>query len=74
MHHSKPADTHMETGVNLTGEMKVLLHISYRQAIGCLTYLSASSHPYISFAVSRHAKYVKKSEETRWKAVKRVFR
>lgn len=74
MHQSKPVDTPMESGVDLSVDEEVLTHVPYRQAIGCLMYLSVGTRPDTSYAVSKLAKYVERPGDTHWKAVKRVLR
>lgn len=46
----------------------------YREAIGCLLYLSVGTRPDISFAVARLAKYVEHPTMLHWTCVKRIFR
>lgn len=52
MHDSKPVNTAMETGVDMTAGKKVLLHIPRSQAIGYNKNLFVCSRPDILFAVS----------------------
>ncbi len=75
MLNSKPVVSPMESQVtksDIEGEM--FETTIYRQAIGCLTYLSVGTRPDISFSVTRLAQFVQRPTTQLWAPVKRVLR
>ncbi|XP_032798447.1 secreted RxLR effector protein 161-like [Daphnia magna] len=48
-------------------------NIPYREAVGCLLYLSITCRPDISFAVSQVAKFCQNPGRPHWNAVKRIL-
>jgi hypothetical protein len=46
----------------------------YREAVGCLNYLSSNTRPDITFVTSWLGKFVESPGEIHWKALKRVLR
>lgn len=55
-------------------QLKVMHNIPYQQAIGSLMYLSVSTRPDITYAVSYLSQFNREPTEFDWKNVKRVFR
>jgi len=49
------------------------INVPYREAIGCLNYISQISRPDITFSVNTLARYCSKPQATHWRAVKRVL-
>lgn len=65
----------MEPGVKLSvDDSKEKISCPYREAIGCLNYVSIISRPDITFAVNKLARYSDKPKQVHWNAVKRVMR
>ena len=65
----------MEPSVNLVVEDSPdATSCPYREAIGCLNYLSLISRPDITYAVSTLARFNDKPQMVHWNAVKRVMR
>ena len=72
---ANPVATPMEPSVKLMIEdSKDKFECPYREAIGCLNYLSQVSRPDITFAVNRLARYCESPKQVHWNAVKRVIR
>jgi len=75
MSEAKPISTPMDPSSRLVIEdSKDAFSCPYREAIGCLNYLSQISRPDITFAVNRLAKYCNLPQIVHWNAVKRVIR
>ena len=71
----KPLLTPMDPSVKLSIEdSKEVISCPYREAIGCLNYVSLISRPDITFAVNKLARYSEKPKQVHWNAVKRVMR
>ncbi|RVE41872.1 hypothetical protein evm_013480 [Chilo suppressalis] len=68
----KGALTPMEANINL--EEEKINDVPYRELIGCLTYISTTTRPDITFAVSFLSKYLDKPTRSIWTAAKRVLR
>jgi hypothetical protein len=47
--------------------------VPYREAVGCLLYLSITCRPDIAFAVNQVAKFCQNPGRAHWNAVKRIF-
>jgi hypothetical protein len=54
-------------------EKQDMSNVPYREAVGCLLYLSITCRPDISFAVSQVAKFCQNPGRAHWNAVKRVL-
>ena len=71
----------MDPGIRLTTEMSPtseeekndMANVPYREAVGCLLYLSITCRPDISFAVSQVAKFCQKPGRAHWNAVKKII-
>ncbi len=75
MLNSKPVVSPMEGQVTKSDiEGKMFETPIYRQAIGCLMYLSVGTRPDISFSVTRLPQFVERPTTQLWAAVKRVLR
>ena len=82
MEKSKPADTPLVAGVLLTKsdcpnegseEMRAMINVPYRSAVGSLMYLLAT-RPDVRFHVTHVSRFVQNPALTHWKSVKRIFR
>ena len=77
MQDAKSVSTPVDTSIKLTkavdGE-ELFDQDIYQSAVGCLLYLSRSTRPDISFAVSNVAKYSSEPTRKHWRAVKRILR
>lgn len=74
---STPADpcTRLNLEMSPTSEEEKLdmSHVPYREAVGCLLYLSITCRPDISYAVNQVAKFCQNPGRARWSAVKRIL-
>jgi hypothetical protein len=72
-----PADpcTRLTSKMSPTSEEEKLdmTHVPYREAVGCLLYLSITCRPDISYAVNQVAKFCPKPGRAHWSAVKRIL-
>lgn len=66
--------TPMSQAADLTGEDSQEVDVPYREAIGCLNYISTISRPDITFAVNKLARFSNSPKKVHWLAVKRVMR
>ena len=48
--------------------------VPYREAVGCLMYLTTASRPDITFAVNKAARGMEKPTVQHWNEVRRIFR
>lgn len=55
-------------------EQRKMAYVPYREAIGCLNYLTICTRPDIAVAVSSVAKFVEHPGPKHWTAVKRILR
>ena len=75
MSEAKSLTTPMDSSCRLDIEdSKDAFVCPYREAIGCLNYLSQISRPDITFAVNRLARYCNKPQIVHWNAVKTIMR
>lgn len=56
----------METCINFSGEGELACGIPYREAVGCLIYVTVGTRPYISFANCRLATFVEIATNSHW--------
>ncbi|KAJ8736960.1 hypothetical protein PYW07_000231 [Mythimna separata] len=71
----KGMKTPMEINYNLQiSENEEVLDVPYRELIGSLIYLTVTSRPDLTFAVSYLSRYLDRPTEQLWKASKRVIR
>ena len=75
MEYCKPAPSPFQSGVKISAtctspEVDATL---YRQLVGSLLYLT-HSHPDLSFAIGRVARYMQTPHESHYKAAKRILR
>ena len=71
----KPVLTPMDQNIKLEiDDSKDVFTCPYREAIGCLNYLSLVSRPDITFAVNKLARFCNNPKQVHWAAVKRVMR
>ena len=72
-----PADPGTRLSANMsptTEEEKLdMASVPYREAVGCLLYLSITCRPDIAFGVSQVAKFSQNPGRAHWNAVKRIF-
>lgn len=72
-----PADpcTRISTQMSPTTEEEKqdMAKVPYREAVGCLLYLSLTCRPDISYAVSQVAKFCQNPGRAHWNAVKRIL-
>lgn len=72
-----PADpcTRLTSAMSPTSEEEKLdmTHVPYREAVGCLLYLSITCRPDISYAVNQFAKFCQNPGRAHWRAVKRIL-
>lgn len=70
-----PADPHGELSVQAhPAEAEALTNAPYREAVGCLMYLSTRTRPDIALAVNRVSRHVEKPTKLHWNAVKRILK
>ena len=55
-------------------DIMVMMNIPYREAVGCLIWLSMGTRPDITYAVAQVAKFNDKPGPAHWDAVQRIFR
>ena len=55
-------------------ETTTALHVPYKEAIGCLMFISLLTRPDITYAVNRAAKFCEKPRNIHWTTVKRILR
>ncbi|KAG7302945.1 hypothetical protein JYU34_012939 [Plutella xylostella] len=55
-------------------EEDIITNVPYRELIGCLTYISTTSRPDITYATSYLSRYLDKPTKERWIAAKRILR
>lgn len=55
-------------------EEEIITNVPYRELIGCLTYISTTSRPDITYATSYLSRYLDKPTKERWIAAKRILR
>lgn len=65
--------TPIEAGIDFEDEDSKVVEVPYREAIGCLNFISLITRPDITFAVNALARYSSKPRAVHWKAVKRVM-
>lgn len=70
----KTMSSPMETRFDPKLEENEIINVPYRQLIGSLLYLTMTSRPDISYAVSLLSRYLDKPNENLWKAGKRIIR
>lgn len=73
MEECRGAHTPMEQGVMILDE-EIIHDVPYRELIGCLTYISTTSRPDITYATSFLSRYLDKPTKTLWITAKRVLR
>ena len=71
---SQEAKTPMNPSADMNVEDSQEVDCPYREAIGCLNYISLISRPDITFAVNKLARYSNSPKNVHWQAVKRVMR
>lgn len=54
-------------------EMLDMSTVPYREAVGCLLYLSITCRPDIAFTISQVAKFCQNPKRAHWNAVKRIL-
>jgi len=70
----KSVATPMTAGIKLQVEdSKEVFQCPYREAIGCLNYISCVSRPDITYAINCLARYSNDPKKVHWRAVKRVM-
>jgi hypothetical protein len=77
MESCRPVGTPLETGKKfheLSSDDESFDTQTYRQAIGCLTYVSVTTRPDIAAAVGILSQYMSKPSKDHWIGVKRVLR
>ena len=71
---STPMDVHQKLPATEKCEDKELEKLPYRELLGALTYLSTTTRPDISFAVSYLGQFNERFDRSHWNAAKRVLR
>ena len=72
---STPADPNVTLSLTPdTSEHTQPLDVPYKEAIGCLMFISLLTRPDITYAVNHAAKFCEKPRQIHWTAVKRIFR
>jgi hypothetical protein len=77
---SKPMITPSDPSIKLTkseeSKEQVITEtrFPFREAIGCLNYISGTTRPDITFGVNRAARFCEKPAQAHWSAVKRILR
>lgn len=72
---STPADPNVTLSlVPDESETTELLSVPYKEAIGCLMFISLLTRPDITYAVNNAAKFCEKPRTIHWTAVKRILR
>ena len=72
---STPADPNVILSiVPDESETTKLLSVPYKEAIGCLMFISLLTRPDITYAVNNAAKFCEKPRNIHWTAVKRILR
>lgn len=76
MYNCKPVCTAMESGATYlkSTEKNVIRNVPYREAIGCLLYLSQGTRPDICYSVHTLSRYNAAPTMEHWKAIKRILR
>jgi hypothetical protein len=77
----KPTSIPMDPGTRLTSSMTptseeeifYMAKVPYREAVGCLLYISITCRPDISYAVSQVAKFCQNPGRAHWSAVKKIL-
>ena len=64
----------IEPSVKLVVDSKDVITCPYREAIGCLNYVSQITRPDITYAVNTLARFCTSPKTVHWQAVKRVIR
>jgi hypothetical protein len=54
-------------------EIFYMAKVPYREAVGCLLYISITCRPDISYAVSQVAKFCQNPGRAHWNAVKKIL-
>ena len=71
---STPADTHTKLTKSMCSEQQPAVKFPYREAVGCLMWLSVCSRPDITFHVNQVARFCDDAGKEHVQAVKRIFR
>ena len=71
---STPADTHTKLTKSMCLEQQPAVKFPYREAVGCLMWLSVCSRPDITFHVNQVARFCDDAGKEHVQAVKRIFR
>jgi hypothetical protein len=79
MHESYNVSTHADPNVNLSiipddSEKTEILQVPYKEAIGCLMFISLLTRPDITYVVNHAAKFCENPRSMHWTAVKRIMR
>ena len=69
-----PADTHGKLTKSMCSEQQPAVEFPYREAVGCLMWLSVCSRPDITFHVNQVARFGGNAGKKHVQAVKRIFR
>uniref|UniRef100_A0A6V7JQC5 Reverse transcriptase Ty1/copia-type domain-containing protein n=1 Tax=Bracon brevicornis TaxID=1563983 RepID=A0A6V7JQC5_9HYME len=70
-----PADSHQNlTMFEPRQDHEEQLNVPYREAVGCLQFLSLMTRPDINFAVNAVSKYSVNSTKVHWNTVKRILK
>ena len=72
---STPADPNVNlSSIPDPSESTEVLQVPYKEAIGCLMFISHLTRPDITYAVNHAAKFCEKPRHIHWTAVKRILR
>lgn len=71
---SKPVGTPLDKNVKFSADLAPIDNVPYQELIGSLMYLSVSTRPDISFAVSFLSQFNNSHTTEQWSAAKRVLR
>ena len=71
---SKPAVSPIDPAVKLVVDSKDVFTCPYREAIGCLNYVSQGTRPDITYSVNTLARFCTSPKAVHWNAVKRIMR